>query len=317
MTMLQEFQPDDDEFREQVLRGLRCSQKAIPCKFLYDERGSQLFERICELDEYYPTRTELAIMRGNASEIVALLGKRCLLIEYGSGSSIKTRVLLDHLTDPAGYVPVDISREHLLQSARALAQRYPGLQVLPVCADYTASYEIPRCRGKVDRRVVYFPGSTIGNFSVLEAAGFLQHVAKVCGHGGALLIGVDLIKDRATLEAAYNDREGVTAQFMFNLLERINRELDGDFRRERFGYQALYDEDLARVEMYLVSLEAQRVRIGDAEIRLEEGERIHIEYSHKYSFESFRALAAGADLEVGRIWTDPQNLFSVQYLTIA
>ena len=317
MTTLREFQPDHDEFREQLLEGLRRPEKAMPCKFLYDERGSELFERICELEEYYLTRTELAIMHEYAAEMARQLGRRCLLIEYGSGSSIKTRILLDHLRDPAAYVPVDISKEHLRRSSQALVERYPDLQVLPVCADYTAEYEIPHFGGEVSRRVVYFPGSTIGNFSASEATGFLRHVTKVCGRGGALLIGVDLIKDRATLEAAYDDRQGVTAEFMFNLLRRINRELDGDFRPERFRYHSFFNEELARIEMYLVSLEAQRVRIGEVEIQFQQGERIHTEYSHKYSLESFRELASAADLRVERVWTDPEELFSLQYLVVA
>ena len=317
MTMLHDFQPDPSEFREQVLQGLGRPEKEIPCKFLYDERGSELFERICELDEYYLTRTELKLTCEHAQEMARLLGRRCLLIEYGSGSSTKTRILLDHLSDPAAYVPVDISKDHLWQSSQALAERYPDLKVLPVCADYTAEYELPRFPGEVSRRVVYFPGSTIGNFSASEATGFLQHVSKVCGRGGALLIGVDLIKDRATLEAAYDDSQGVTAEFMFNLLQRINRELDGDFQPERFRYHAFFNEEFARIEMYLVSLEAQRVRIGEVEIALAEGEQIHTEHSHKYSLESFGELAAAADLRAERVWIDPEKLFSLQYLVVA
>jgi dimethylhistidine N-methyltransferase len=316
VTTLREFQPQTDDFREQILRGLRRPQKEVPSKFLYDERGSQLFERICELDEYYLTRTESAIMREHASDMAALLGERCLLIEYGSGSSTKTRTLLEHLRNPAGYVPVDISKEHLLSSARELARSYPQIPILPVCADYTDTYEVPQPEGTVSRWAVYFPGSTIGNFRRSEAVLFLQHIAEVCGSGGALLIGIDLIKDKGTLERAYDDSEGVTAEFMFNLLDRINRELDGDFQRKHFEYQALYDESHARVEMYLVSLVEQRVRIGDAEIQLEEGERIHTEYSHKYSLESFQELAEVAGFEVQRSWLDPDRLFSVQYLTI-
>ena len=317
MTTLREFQPQTDDFREQVLRGLRRPQKEVPSKFLYDERGSQLFDRICELNDYYPTRTESAIMREHASDMAALLGERCLLIEYGSGSSIKTRILLEHLRDPAGYVPVDISKEHLLSSARELARSYPQIPILPVCADYTDTYEVPRPEGTVSRSAVYFPGSTIGNFIRSEAVLFLKHIAEVCGSRGALLIGIDLIKDKGTLERAYDDSEGVTAEFTFNLLERINRELDGDFQRKHFEYQALYNESHARVEMYLVSRVEQRVRIGDAEIHLEEGERISTEYSHKFSLESFRELAEAVGFEVQRCWLDPDRLFSVQYLTIA
>jgi dimethylhistidine N-methyltransferase len=313
---LREFQPETESVYEQILRGLCRPQKEIPCKFLYDERGSRLFEQICELDEYYLTRTELAITREHAAEMASLLGERCLLIEYGSGSSLKTRILLEHLREPAAYVPVDISKEHLQRSAQELVARYPKLSVLPVCADYTADYELPRSESCPSRRAVYFPGSTIGNFTASEAEFFLKHIASLCGAGGALLIGVDLVKARKTLERAYDDSEGVTAEFMFNLLQRINRELDADFRRERFRYHAFYNEGRARIEMYLVSLGAQRVRIGETEIHLAEGEPIRTEYSHKFSLEGFRELAAGAGLEVRRVWTDPQKLFSVQYLTV-
>ncbi len=317
MSRLRDFAPSSESFLEEALEGLRRPPRSIPCKYLYDARGSALFERICELDEYYLTRTELSILRTRVTEITALLGERCLLVEYGSGSSLKTRVLLDHLEQPAGYVPIDISRDHLEQSAHALTQRYPGLEVLPVCADYMAEYAIPSCSGPVGKRVVYFPGSTIGNFLPDEAQVFLKRVSTVCGTGGGLLIGIDLHKDADTLEAAYDDAEGVSAAFALNLLERMNCELGADFRLDAFDYDATYDESRRRIEMALVSRESQTVRLGGVEIALAEGERIRTEYSHKFTLEDFAALASAAGLEVERVWTDPAELFSVQYLTVA
>ena len=310
-----DFAPRSEELLEEVLAGLRRKPKDIPCKFLYDERGSRLFERICELDEYYLTRTELAILREHAGEIAALLGPRCLLVEYGSGSSLKTRVLLDRQPQLAAYVPIDISREHLLASARRLRERYGELEVLPVCADYTGEYSLPVPSRPEARRAVFFPGSTIGNFEPSEAQAFLKRVTRVCGRGGGLVIGVDLHKDTETLEAAYDDGEGVSAAFALNLLERLNNELGADFELERFAYQSHYDEARRRIVMAVQSLDEQTVHIAGEEIRLDEGEPIRTEHSYKYTLEEFRELAAAADLAVERVWTDPAELFSVQYLT--
>ncbi len=301
-------------FLDEALAGLRRSPKVLPCKFLYDERGSQLFDRICALDGYYLTRTELGILRDRVDEIGQVLGDRCLLIEYGSGSSMKTRVLLDHKRDLVGYVPIDISREHLLQSATALQERYPDLLVLPVCADYTGEYDLPAPEGAAARRVVFFPGSTIGNLERAEARAFLKHIARTCGRGGGVLIGVDLHKDTPTLEAAYDDQQGISAAFALNLLERMNRELGADFDLKRFAYYSCYDEVERRIVMALESLEDQVVRLAGQEIELEEGERIRTEHSYKYTLEDFRQLAAEADLEVERVWTDSRTLFSVQFL---
>lgn len=297
--------------------GLRRTPRELPCKFLYDERGAELFEEICTLDEYYPTRTELAILRDAAPEIAWLLGRDCLLIEYGSGEGVKTRVLLDRIDHAAGYVPIDISREQLLRSAAELSDRYPGLEVLPVCADYTAEYRVPAPSRSVRRRVVYFPGSTIGNFTRAGALAFLKRVAGVCGSTGALLIGVDLHKDTRLIEAAYDDARGVSAAFALNLLDRANRELDADFDLKRFAYHSFYDEVERRVDMGVVSLQAQTVHIGGEAFELARGERIRTEVSHKFTPEDFRQLAAGAGLQVRRVWTDADGLFSVQYLTPA
>ena len=312
---LVDLAPDALRFREEVWAGLALPLKSLPCKYFYDARGSALFEAICELDEYYPTRTELAIMEHHAGAMADALGAHCLLVEYGSGSSRKTRLLLDRLRDPAGYVPIDISRAALSDSARALAGAYPHLEVLPVCADYTAAFELPRPRRPAARRGVYFPGSTIGNFTPAQAQRFLAHMGRVAGAGGTLLIGVDLRKDRATLERAYDDAAGVTAAFNLNLLARINRELRGDFALDRFAHRAHYDERAGRIEMHLVSTEAQTVTVAGRAFAFARAETIHTENSYKYDVAQFAALAASAGLAVRAVWTDPARLFSVQCLT--
>lgn len=311
---LLDLAPETDSFLEEVVAGLARPRKTLPSKFFYDERGSRLFDRICELDEYYLTRTELALMETHAEAMAARLGPGCLLVEYGSGSSIKTRILLDHLADPAGYVPIDISREHLLRSAADLSAAYPGLPVRPVCADYTQTLTLPDPGGPVRRTVVYFPGSTIGNFEPEEARAFLVQAARVCGPGGALLIGVDLQKDRAVLEAAYNDAEGVTAAFNKNVLARINAELGADFDLDAFDHRAVYDAALGRIEMHLVSLRDQCARVGAHRFAFRRGETICTEYSHKYTLDGFARLAAEAGFAVEQVWTDARDYFSVQYL---
>ena len=308
--------PARASFLADVLAGLAGPRKTLPCKYLYDEAGSALFERICELDEYYPTRTELGILRRHAGAMAAALGPRCLLVEYGSGSSTKTRLLLERLEDPAGYVPVDISREHLLRAAGALSARHPRLRVLPVCADFTHPFELPPVPGTL-RRAAYFPGSTIGNFAPAEARKFLAQVAEQCGPGGMLLIGVDLRKSRAVLEPAYDDAQGVTAEFNRNLLRRINRELGASFDVASFDHRAFWNSAEGRVEMHLVSRREQTVRVGGRSVRFARGESIHTESSHKYELGEFAALARSAGFEVLRVWTDEARLFSVQLLRTA
>lgn len=312
---LYDFGPKEDTFRAEVLHGLRQQQKTIPCKFFYDQRGSALFDQICELEEYYPTRTELGIMGEHIARIAGCLGPNCLLIEFGSGSSRKTRLLLDHGRDLSGYIPIDISREHLLRTARELAAAYAPLPILPVCADYTGCFELPPGPCPAERRVVYFPGSTIGNFDPEEARGFLRRIAGLCGPAGGLLIGVDLKKDRAILEPAYNDRKGVTAAFNRNLLRRVNRELDADFDLTQFDHHAFYDADKGRIEMHLISRRAQTVQLDESVIHFRAGETIRTECSYKYSLLEFARLAAEAGFVVRNVWTDPRRLFSVQYLT--
>ncbi len=306
-----------NDFLDDVLVSLAAKPRSVQSKYLYDERGSALFEQICALDEYYLTRTESEILRQNADAIVACLETDCMLIEYGSGSGTKTRILLDQARELAAYVPIDISTGILMRSAEALRVRYPGLKVCPVAADYTGDYELPKLDPRETSRVVWFPGSTIGNFTPEEAHEFLDHVARVAGPGGGLLIGVDLHKDTPTLEAAYDDSAGVSAEFALNLLDRMNRELGADFDRERFGYRARYDETELRIEMSIVSLEAQRVRVGPREFSLAADETIRTEYSYKYTLAGFDERARAAGLRSERVWTDPAALFSVHYLVVA
>jgi dimethylhistidine N-methyltransferase len=300
---------------DEVLRGLRSPQKELPCKLFYDRTGSELFEQITSLDEYYPTRAELRILRSSAQDMAARIGPECLLIEYGSGSSTKIRLLLDRLERPAAYVPIDISRDLLEQSAADLARTYPSLAVVPVCADYTAGVQLPASLPKHARRIAYYPGSTIGNFVPEDARRFMARMADMCGRGGGLLIGVDLKKDPLMLHRAYNDALGVTAAFNMNILVRLNRELAANFAVDRFRHYAFYNPVFARVEMHLVSLVEQTVRVHNVDIHFERGESIWTEASYKYAPSEFAALAAGAGWHVDQVWTDDRGLFSVQYLT--
>jgi dimethylhistidine N-methyltransferase len=313
---LHDLAPNQSASLDEVLRGLRSPQKELPCKLFYDEVGSDLFEQITQLDEYYPTRTEAHIMREAGAEIAARLGSDVELIEYGSGSSTKTRILLDHLKRPAGYIPIDISREQLQRSADKLARSYPRLRIDPVCADYTAPFELPASGGGSGRRVAYYPGSTIGNFVPEDARRFLVRIAEMCGPGGGLLIGVDLKKDPLMLHRAYNDALGVTAAFNLNILRRLNRELGADFALDQFRHYAFYNPVFARVEMHLVSLKEQVVHVGRTRIRFDRGESIWTEGSYKYNVHEFAQLAAAAGWRVEQVWTDDRILFSVQYLEV-
>jgi L-histidine Nalpha-methyltransferase len=305
------------QFRADVLRGLGAPAKELPCKYFYDEIGSALFEQITELEEYYPTRTELGIMERYAAVMAGLLGPRCLLIEYGSGSSLKTRRLLDHLRDPAGYVPIDVSGEHLRHSAQALGEDYPHIEVLPLCADFTQPLGLPTCRKAAAKRVVYFPGSTLGNFTPKAALALLRQTAGLCGHGGGILLGIDLRKDQRLIEAAYNDRRGVTAAFNRNILVRINRELGADFDIQQFAHRASYNAAHGRIEMHLVSRCDQVVRVGGVPFFFAAGESIHTENSYKYSLPALTDLAEASGLAVERVWTDEHRYFSVAYLTLS
>jgi len=305
--------PSEENFRDAVLAGLGREPKTLPCKFFYDAQGSALFEEICEVPEYYLTRTEIAILEKYAGAIAAHLGPNCRLIELGSGASRKVRILLEALKSPAAYVPVDISRDHLREAAAQLAADFPELPVIAVCADYTRPFRLPPLSGPAGKRVGFFPGSTIGNFEPEAVVRFLRHCAELLGPEGEMLIGVDLKKDPALLNAAYNDRAGINAAFNLNLLERINRELEGDMNVGRFEHLAFFNAGKGRMELYLKSLANQSASIAGRRFDFAEGELIHTENSYKYAIPEFHALAARAGFRAVHTWTDHNALFSVHY----
>jgi dimethylhistidine N-methyltransferase len=309
-----DFAPSADEVRAEAMAGLSGRQKMLPCKLFYDERGSKLFDEICHLPEYYPTRTELRIMRDYAAEMAVEIGPRPLIVEYGSGSSVKTRVLLDQMPDAEAYIPIDISGEHLLNAARGLQDRYPALSVLPVCADYTRPLTLAHIpKNDSSRNVAYFPGSTIGNLEPAAAKAFLKAIRATCGRESRLLIGLDLKKDPATIHAAYNDAAGVTAAFNLNVLRRLNEECGADFELDSFCHYAFYNPTVGRVEMHLVSKGRQVVSFpGGESIYFEEGETIHTENCYKYTLQEFADLAAVVGYRRENVWLDEQNWFSVQ-----
>ena len=308
-VVLHDLEPALADVRTEVAAGLSKSPKQLSPKFFYDERGSQLFDAITELPEYYPTRTEISILEAHLPEIGELLGEGALLVEYGSGSSHKIRLLLEHLR-PSAYMPIDISRDHLLGAANQLASDYDWLTVHAVCADITEPLTLPwRLEGA--RVAGFFPGSSIGNFERADAERFLTRVHGTLGADGRLLIGVDRRKDAAILEPAYDDAAGVTAAFNRNVLEHLVRVLGGDVDVERFSHRARYDAELGRIEMHLVSDVAQRLRLGDVDIALEAGEAIHTENSYKYAPEEFTALADRAGFDALAHWSDDDELFSV------
>jgi L-histidine Nalpha-methyltransferase len=307
--------PGEESFRDAVLAGLARAPKRIPCKFFYDARGSALFEEICRLPEYYLTRTETEILEENSADIAAQMGPQCRLIEFGSGASQKVRILLQALDRPAAYIPVDISRDHLRDAATGLAEDFPTIPVIAVCADYTRPFKLPPLPG-TGKRVGFFPGSTIGNFEPEAAVAFLANYAQILGPGGEMLIGVDLKKETDILDAAYNDRAGVTAAFNLNLLERVNRELDSNLDIDQFEHAAFYNSAEGRVEIYIRSLADQVAMVAGTRLRFRKDELIHTEYSYKYAVEEFRKLAARAGFRPVDTWTDPAELFSVHYFRL-
>jgi dimethylhistidine N-methyltransferase len=313
MTTTRRSHTAADPFRADVLAGLSRPRKRLPAKYFYDADGSRLFDRICELPEYYPTRTELGILERYSPAMAGWCGPDCLLIELGAGSLTKVRFLLDHLERPAGYVPVDVSGDHLRSAAKSLAQDYPILPVRPVVADFTAAFALPSL--PASRRVVYFPGSTIGNFEPAEADALLRRVARLVGPGGGLILGIDLRKPADVLEPAYNDAAGVTAAFNRNLLARINRELGGDFDPAAFAHHAFYNAEQSRIEMHLVSERRQRVRVGPTAFDFRPGETIHTENSHKYDVRELADRAAACGLHLAETWTDERSYFAVLGLT--
>ena len=306
----------DPGLRDEVLRGLLSSPKTLPPKLFYDSFGAELFERITTLPEYYLTRAELEILYAHVGEIAELAGPHTALVEYGSGAGVKVRLLLDTLHDPAAYVPIDISGAQLARVAGDIAAQYPRVAVRPLCADYTRPFQLPRLPSGT-RRLAFFPGSTIGNFHPTEAAAFLHRIRRTVGPDGALVLGVDRRKDSATLDAAYDDAAGVTAAFNLNMLRRLNRELGADFDLERFAHRAFFNPEASRVEMHLVSLDRQTVRIGGDRITFDAGETIWTESSYKYDEAAFEALVTSAGFRITRLWTDADERFWVAYLDAA
>ena len=307
-----DLHPHISSFRDDVIAGLRARPRSIPPKYFYDRKGSELFEKITELPEYYLTRTEIAILHERAGEIASSIGGDVDLVEFGSGSSAKVRILLDRLEGATTYMPVDISRGYLVDAASALSDDYPHLRVVAICADYT-DLVLPESSAS-RRRLLFFPGSTVGNFEPPAAAAFFRHTGTDLRPGDAMLVGVDLKKSSALLDAAYNDSQGVTAEFNLNLLVRINRELYSDFEVDQFDHLAFYDPDRGRIEMHLSSRVEQTVRIASEELRFLPGETIHTENSYKYSIPDFQALLEGSRFRPSEVWTDDDQKFSVHLL---
>lgn len=307
--------PGTTDLHNDVVRGLTHYPRRLSPKFFYDRRGSELFDAICRVPEYYLTRTEMTILQDNAFELAQLTGTRCALIELGSGASQKVRFILDTLR-PSAYVGVDISKEFLLQSTRRLARDYPWLKVYAVCADFCQPLTLTCCPPAY-KKLAFFPGSSIGNFEPHEAEAFLRGLTSTLGtDGGALLIGVDLKKDPRLLNAAYNDAQGVTAEFNLNLLRRIQRELGAQVDISAFRHKAFYNEALGRIEMHLVSQRPQQIRLGAEVFHFSDGETLHTENSYKYSIDEFQALAMRAGYKPAAVWTDVNELFSVHYLHV-
>ncbi len=305
----------DPEVVKEILDGLRRVPKHISSKFLYDEKGSLLFDEICDLPEYYPTRTETAIMEQYADEMVRAVGEKAVLIELGSGSSVKTRLLLDNAKTLSAYVPVDISAEYLNSSVERLRGEYPELVIEPVAADYTRSFSLPSGVSSNKRKVVYFPGSTFGNFYPEEGLHFLRQIRDVVGETGGLLIGLDWRKDKSTLEAAYNDSQGVTAAFNLNILSHVNRLAGGDFDEDAFEHYACFDEEESRIEIYVVSKTNQEVQVANEKFVIDQDEAILTEVSYKHRPVDFFKLATSAGFTLSRSWSDPKHYFGVLYLT--
>ncbi|OOG61280.1 L-histidine N(alpha)-methyltransferase [Rhodanobacter sp. B04] len=312
-----ERRPPTNDLLEIAQRGLALKPKRLPSWLFYDERGSALFERICEQPEYYLCRCEIALMAEHAQSVADTLGSEVRLVEYGSGNAHKTSMLLQHLQSPVAYVPVEISPEPLRQSVERLAVEFASLPLQPLCADFSKPLRLPIPPRAPRRTVLYFPGSTIGNFENREAATLLRKMRNEMGDAGGILIGVDLKKDPAVIEAAYNDRARVTAAFTLNMLTRLNREIGSNFELSGFAHRAHYNPMAGRIETYIVSRREQQVKVGRVNVPFHEDEAMQVEYSCKYSLADFAALAARAGLAVQQVWTDPEKMFSLQYLVRA
>lgn len=298
---------------DELLAGLSRKPRQLSPKYFYDEAGSLLFDQICELPEYYPTRTELAIMNVHAGEMAAHFGSGAVLIEPGAGSGAKALILLENMADPLAYLPVDISAGALGRATAAVTERFPELPVVPVCTDFTRPFTLPAVATENARRIVYFPGSTIGNFARADAIAFLHTIRRLMTPGGGLLIGVDLVKDRKILLRAYNDAAGVTARFNLNALVHVNREFGADFQPENFRHEAIWDGAGSRIEMRLVSRADQVVTVAGHRFGFAAGEYLVTEHSHKYTVAGFAGLARQAGLSLRETWTDPAGWFGIQY----
>jgi L-histidine Nalpha-methyltransferase len=307
--------PATSDLLSDVIAGLSSDPRTLPCKYFYDERGAALFRKICELPEYYITRTEIDILDRHRAEIASQLGPNIELIGLGTGAGTKTRILIEALERPAAYIPVDISEKQLRKSTALFGKIFHDLEILPVCADYLQPVVLPSPHHKPALNVVYFPGSTIGNFEPNEALEFLRRIANISGRGGGLLIGVDLQKDQSVIEAAYNDNARVTAQFNLNLLARLNREIGADFDLSQWRHRAIYNSEAGRIEMYLISVPDQTVHIGAREFHFRAGEKILTEHSYKHTPEGFIALARQAGFDFVKLWTDDARLFGVFYFS--
>ena len=298
--------------QREVLESLQASPRTISSKYFYDARGCELFDAICELPEYYPTRTELGIMERNAGEMADRIGRGAVVVEYGSGASVKPRLLLDALESPRAYLPLDIASEHLQEAAAELRMRYPDLEVIPVQGDFTQAIALPK-QMPSGRRIVYFPGSTIGNLRPHDAISLLRRVVEMCP-GGGMLLGLDLVKDKRVLEAAYNDEDGVTAEFNVNALAHLNRQVGADFQTDVFRHRAFFNERQKRIEMHVVAASDTSVNISGTTVHSECGESIRTELSHKYELESFPQMAEQAGMRVKDVWTDDKDWFAVVWL---
>jgi L-histidine Nalpha-methyltransferase len=313
VASFKDYRSDNNEMLSEALRGLLANPKTLPCKYFYDEKGSNLFQQICHLPEYYPTRTETLLLKSIAEEVAEMIGPGCQMIEYGSGSSEKMYIILKALIEPESFTAVDISKEHLLSVTKALTNEFPKLKVHAVSADFVYPFSVPEMIGD-GMRVGFFPGSTIGNFTSDSAIDFLQGTREVVGRRGAMIIGLDLKKDERILHAAYNDSQGVTAAFNMNLLTRLNNELGATFNLNEFCHKAFYNSEIGRVEMHLKSLSEQTVRLGPETISFKKNETIHTENSYKYGMDEFIELAERAGYKTLKSWSDPDKLFGIYFL---
>ncbi len=304
-----------DTFRSEVIAGLRETPKRIPSKFFYDERGSQLFEAITELQEYYLTRTEISILTDHLPEMASRIGPDATIIEFGTGAGVKTKMLLEALKKPRAYIPIDISREQLASASAELAESFPSLDIHPIFSDYTSEISLP-VNSHSGKNVIFFPGSTIGNFTPEEAVDFLQKAATLIGAGGSLLIGFDRVKDARILDDAYNDSRGITAEFNLNLINRIRSEFGVPISKEDFEHYAFFNEGKSRIEMHLVSKKAQLLNLGDEKVMLTQGEHIITEYSYKYTREAFRDILSSSGFEIQERWSDEKEYFDVCYAIV-